>query len=89
MSTSASVTVGTTPTLLYQANGPDVETVTLDNLSGSDVTLGGSNVVAGQGPQQKTTSPPWVGALYEDAIYGIVASATATVVTFSVLSGSK
>lgn len=88
MSKSASVTVHTTPTLLYQSDGPDLETVTLDTLSGSDVTLGGPTVVAGQGPQLKTTSNPLPMTLYEDSVYGIVASATAVVEVFAVLSGS-
>lgn len=86
MSVSKSVTVTTSPTLLYQADGPNVETVTLDTLSGSDVTLGGPTVVAGQGPQLKTTSNPLPMTLYADSVYGIVASSTAVVEAFAVIS---
>jgi hypothetical protein len=89
MSVSKSVTVTTSPTMLYQADGPNPETVTVDVLSGSDVTLGGPTVVAGQGPQEKTTSPPWVGTLYEDSVYGVVATGTASVEVFAVISGSR
>lgn len=86
MSASKSVTVTTTPTMLYQADGPNQETVTLDTLAGSDVTLGGPTVVAGQGPQLKTTSPALPITLYEDSVYGVVATATATVEVFAVIS---
>lgn len=89
MSVNQSVTVGTTPTLLYQSLGPDQESVTLDNLTGSDVTIGGPSVVSGSGPQLKSANPPWTTLLEADSVYGICASGTATVEAFAVISSSR
>jgi hypothetical protein len=86
MSTTKEITVTTSPTLLYQSDGPDRETVIFDNVSGSDVTLGGPNVVAGHGPQLKAPNSPQTISMKGDAVYGIVATGTADVNIFAVIS---
>lgn len=88
MSKTVTPTIGTTPTLIHQSTSPNVESVIIDVLSGSDVTLGGPSVVAGAGPILKTTSQPQTVNVYQDAIYGICATASAQVAAFIVLSDS-
>jgi hypothetical protein len=87
MASNASVTIGTTPTVIYQSNGPQQETVMIDVSAGSTVTLGGAHVTAGAGPQLPVSATPLILTLNEDVIFGIVGSGTATVEVATWLSG--
>lgn len=88
MSASKQVSVGVTPTLLYQADGPDPETVLL-MAAAAGVTIGGPNVVAGQGITCPTANPPLQMVVYEDSVYGIVASGTVNVNVAAFLASSR
>jgi hypothetical protein len=88
MASSAQITIGDTPTILYQSNGPQVETVMIDNAGPATITLGGPGVVASEGPQLAQSSTPITLTINEDILYAICPSGqTATVQLASWISG--
>ena len=87
MADATVVTVTTDPTLLYQSNGPQVETLMIDVTAGSTITIGGRHVADGAGPQMAVSTQAITLQINEDAIYAVAASGTATVAIASWLSG--
>ncbi len=82
---SASVTVGTTPTLLVAA-GTGTRTIYLHVIGNTTVYLGGATVTTATGTAtQKHTTPLPIELRAGQALYGIVVSATEDV---RVLRGS-
>lgn len=90
MADNAAVTVGDTPTLLYQANGPQQETILIDNAGTGTITIGGPHVVAGQGPQFAASSQAAPMSINQDVLYAICPTGqTATVYVAHWLSGAS
>lgn len=87
MANNATVTVGVVPTILYQSNGPQQESVMIDVSAGSTITLGGRSVTAGSGPQLPVSATPLIITLNEDVLYAICGSGTATVEVAAWISG--
>jgi len=89
MANSSLVTVGTTPVELYAAPGPQAETVIIDVQSGSTVTVGGSGVTAGQGPQFPVSAAPTsLGQVNGDSIWAVCAAGSAQVSVLAYVSGT-
>lgn len=80
MAGNTTVTVTDAPTLLYEAPGPQAETVLIDNTGTATITLGGKTVVAGQGPSIAASSPAFPVTINSDILYAIAPTGqTATV----------
>jgi len=89
MASNATVTVGDTPTILFEAEGPNEQMVLIDNTGAGTITLGGPAVVAGEGPQFAASTQPAPLSINEDILYAVCPSGqTATVQVASWISGS-
>jgi hypothetical protein len=88
VATSATVTVRDTPTILYEALGPQTTTVMVDNGGAATITLGGADVAAGVGPQLAQSATPLTLSINTDVLYAVApAGQTATVQVAAWISG--
>lgn len=88
MASNTTVTVTDVPTVLYEALGPQQETVMIDNTGAGTITIGGKGVTAGAGPQVASSSQPMTLQINEDTIYAVCPSGqTATVEVAAWISG--
>jgi hypothetical protein len=90
MADNTTVTVTDVPTILYQSNGPQQETIMIDNTGAATITLGGKSVVAGHGPSVAASAQSAAMQINEDILYAIAPSGTtATVYIAHWLSGGS
>ena len=87
MSATTVIEVGTTPTKIAEAPGPQQETFTISVEEGEPITIGGPNIAVGKGPQLARKHPPVPFTMNGDELFAVVPSGKSKVTVLKTVSG--
>lgn len=87
MAINKAVTVQTSPTVLYESNGPEAETLALTGTG--TITIGGAGVTAATGPAITLSATPIFLKICDDVLYAVCATGTVTALIAAWLSDSN
>jgi hypothetical protein len=87
MSVVTIIEVGTTPTKIAEAPGPQQQTCTVSVEEGEPITIGGSTVALGEGIQLTREHPPVPFTMNGDDLFAVVPSGKSKIVVLTTVSG--